>query len=79
MIELVAPRAFVPLHGTLHHLTRHAELARASGIANVTILEDGDVGILDEHGLRKEGRVQSGRVHRFAGREVAASVIRERA
>jgi len=78
MIDLVRPRAFMPLHGTLHHLHRHAELARTSGIANVTILEDGDVGILDEHGLRKEGRVQTGRVHRWAGREVAASVLKER-
>jgi ribonuclease J len=78
MIDLVRPRAFMPLHGTLHHLHRHAELARTSGIANVTILEDGEVGVLDEHGFRKEGRVPSGRVHRFAGREVTASIIRER-
>ncbi len=78
MIDLVRPRAFMPLHGTLHHLHRHAELARTSGIASVTILEDGDIGVLDEHGFRKDGRVHTGRVHRWAGREVATSVLKER-
>ena len=42
------------------------------------ILENGDVGVLDEHGIRKEGRVASGRVHVWAGRAVAPSVLRER-
>jgi ribonuclease J len=78
MIELVRPRAFAPLHGTLHHLHRHAELARSCGIANVTVLENGDIGILDREGLRKDGRVPTGRVHRWAGREIAAHVVRER-
>ena len=78
MIELVRPRSFAPLHGTLHHLHRHAELARACGIANVTVLENGDVGVLDGEGLRKDGRVLTGRVHRWAGREIASHVVRER-
>jgi ribonuclease J len=78
MIELVRPRAFVPVHGTLHHLHRHAELARGCGVPGVTILEDGDVGVLDEHGLRKSGRVPSGRVHVWAGRTVRPSVLKER-
>ena len=78
MIDLVRPRSFIPVHGTLHHLHRHAELARASGVPEVTILEDGDVGVLDEHGLRKDGRVPTGRVHVFAGRPLPPSVLRER-
>ena len=78
MIDLVRPKSFVPVHGTLHHLHRHAELARAAGIANVTVLENGDVGVLDEGGLRKEGRIASGRVHVWAGRVVPPAVIRER-
>ena len=78
MIELVRPRSFVPLHGTLHHLHRHAELARGCGVGEVTILEDGEVGVLDEHGLRKDGRVPHGRVHVWAGRVIAPAVIRER-
>ena len=47
MIELVRPRAFVPVHGTLHHLLRHAELARELGVPRVTVLENGDVATLD--------------------------------
>ncbi|MGO9713368.1 MAG: ribonuclease J [Polyangiaceae bacterium] len=78
MIELVRPRSFVPVHGTLHHLHRHADLARGCGVGEVTILEDGDVGILGDHGLRKEGRVQTGRVHVWAGRALPPSVLRER-
>jgi ribonuclease J len=78
MIELVRPRSFVPVHGTLHHLHRHAELARGCGVGEVTILEDGEVGVLDEHGLRKAGRVPHGRVHVWAGRVIPPSVIRER-
>jgi ribonuclease J len=44
----------------------------------VTVLEDGDVGMLDEHGLRRDGRVATGRVHVWAGRAIAPSVLRER-
>ncbi len=78
MIELVRPKAFIPVHGTLHHLHRHAELATGCGVSEVTILENGDVGVLDAHGLRKDGRVATGRVHVFAGRAIAPAVLRER-
>jgi ribonuclease J len=78
MIELVRPKSFVPVHGTLHHLHRHAELARGCGVGDVTILENGEVGVLEGDGLHKEGRVPHGRVHVWAGRVVPPSVIRER-
>jgi ribonuclease J len=78
MIELVRPRSFVPVHGTLHHLHRHAELAKSAGVGDVLILENGDVGVLDEHGIRKDGTVPSGRVHVWAGKALAPSVLRER-
>ncbi len=79
MIELVQPGAFVPVHGTLHHLSRHAEIARELGVSDVSVLEDGDVGTLDADGLRKSGRVQSGRVNIFGGRVLPAQVVAERA
>ncbi len=41
MIELLQPRAFVPVHGTLHHLLRHAELARECGVGDVVVVENG--------------------------------------
>ena len=79
MIELTSPRAFVPVHGTLHHLTRHAELASTLGAPEVCVLENGDVADLDDGGIRKAGRVQAGRVHVFARRVVPPSVLHERA
>jgi len=78
MIDLAQPRAFVPVHGTLHHLVRHAELARESGVAEVCVLENGDVGDFEGGPLRKSGRVQAGRVHVFGGRVVPSSVLAER-
>ena len=79
LIDLVRPRAFVPLHGTLHHLSRHAELARAAGVAQVCVLENGDVGELDGERLEKTGRAPTGRVHVFAQRAIAPGVLRQRA
>jgi ribonuclease J len=78
MLTLVRPRAFVPVHGTLHHLTRHAELARALGVPSVEVLENGDVAEVDAEGVRKVERVATGRVHTFAGRAIAPAVLRER-
>lgn len=79
MIELVRPRAFVPVHGTLHHLTRHAELARELGVKSVCVLENGDRAAIDRSGVRKDGRVPSGRVHVFAGRAIPGTVLKQRA
>jgi len=41
MVELLRPQNFVPLHGTLHHLMRHADLARNAGVQGVRIVENG--------------------------------------
>jgi ribonuclease J len=79
MIETVRPRAFVPVHGTLHHLVRHAALARELGVPDVCVLENGEIAELDGDGpVRKAGRLQSGRVHVFARRPIPASVLHER-
>jgi ribonuclease J len=78
MIELMRPRAFVPVHGTLHHLFRHAALARELGVPEVCVLENGDAGEVDAGGFRKAGRVHAGRVHLFAQRVLAANVFHER-
>jgi ribonuclease J len=79
MIELVIPRSFVPVHGTLHHLFRHAALARDLGVPEVCVLENGDVGELAPDGMRKTGRAHAGRVHVFAQRVLPANVLHERA
>jgi ribonuclease J len=78
MIEMVRPRAFVPVHGTLHHLLRHAALARELGVGQVCAIENGEIAELEAGVLRKNGTVPTGRVHTWAAREVAPSVLKER-
>jgi ribonuclease J len=80
MIELVRPRSFVPLHGTLHHLLRHAELARDHGVKDVLAVENGTALSFDTRGLRDGGAVPIGRVpigHR--GEPLSPDVLRRRA
>jgi ribonuclease J len=78
MIELVRPRGFVPVHGTLHHLSRHASLARELGVPEVCVLENGDVAAFDPLALEKAGRVHAGRVHVYAHRVIPPNVLHER-
>jgi ribonuclease J len=78
MIEMVRPRAFVPVHGTLHHLLRHADLARELGVPHVTVLENGDMATLGPEGVARQGKVPTGRVHVFGGRPIPAQVLKER-
>jgi len=80
MIELVRPRSFLPVHGTLHHLIRHAELARDMGVADVLVAENGDVVRLSSDAkLEKSGRVPVGRIATVGGDPIPAEVLRERA
>ena len=79
MIELVRPRSFVPVHGTIHHLTRHAELAREMGVPNIAVAENGRVVEVGEDRVLLGETVGAGRVHVGGGRPVPTSVIRERA
>jgi ribonuclease J len=78
MIEMVRPQAFVPLHGTLHHLTRHADLARSLGVGASLVVENGQVASLDKDELRRGGHWQAGRVHLGFGRPVAGETLKER-
>jgi ribonuclease J len=78
MLDLVHPRGFIPLHGTLHHLTRHAALAREAGVRDVCVLENGDVCEVGPDALVRTERVHNGRVHVFGGRSLPASVLHER-
>jgi ribonuclease J len=79
MIELVRPRSFVPVHGTIHHLTRHAALARDAGVDDVCVIENGQVVEIENQGLVLGELVGAGRVHVYAGKELSAQVLRERA
>ncbi len=53
MIELVRPRCFVPLHGTLHHLLRHEALARSLGVEQSAVVENGTPVACSSDGLEK--------------------------
>ncbi len=80
MIELTRPHAFVPVHGTRHHLERHAELARDTGCDETLVIENGEVAELSEAGrLTKAGHVTVGRVATFQLAPLADEIIRERA
>jgi ribonuclease J len=62
MLELVRPRCFVPLHGTLHHLRRHAELACAAGVSVTAVVEDGTPVVCDGQSLALDTPVRHGKV-----------------
>lgn len=79
MLELVRPQSFIPVHGTIHHLTRHAALARAAGVKNVEVIENGAVATVTREGITIAEPIGAGRVHVFAGHEVPTSILRERA
>jgi ribonuclease J len=71
MLELVRPRAFVPVHGTLSHLRRHAELAREVGVGDVMVVENGSVLRYSAGaGLARDGTVVHGKVAVAHGGEV---------
>jgi len=54
MLDLVRPRAFVPVHGEYRHLVSHARLATESGVPDVHVCEDGDAVVLTRDGVRVE-------------------------
>lgn len=63
MIELIKPRAFVPVHGTFHHLRRHAELAASLGVPKVDVIENGQTLAWRDGQLSREEAVPFGRVY----------------
>jgi ribonuclease J len=62
--SLVRPRYFVPVHGEYRHLVKHAALARSMGMAeeHAVVLENGMPLLVSENGLRRQERVNTGRV-----------------
>ncbi len=62
MLELTRPRCFMPVHGTLHHLLRHAELARTTGVKETIVVENGAAVGFDGERATKVDEVRSGRI-----------------
>lgn len=77
-IELTRPRAFVPVHGTYHHMHAHAELAASLGVKHTLVAENGDVLQLDASGLTRVDRIEAGRVHVERGQAMDEIQLKER-
>jgi ribonuclease J len=78
MIDLVRPAAFVPVHGTRHHLERHAALARDAGVGDVLVIENGELAEVDDAGVRKVDTFRVGRIAVDSAGELADATLRER-
>ncbi len=80
MLELVRPSAFMPVHGTLHHLTRHADLAREHGVDRICVVENGTPVVLGPDGIRTDSPVPHGCIAVGRGGEpLEVEVLRRRA
>jgi len=80
MIALVRPRCFLPVHGTLHHLRRHSELAKGLGIEHAAVVEDGTPVVCDGRTLALEAEVRHGKVMVAKGGEALSDeALRARA
>lgn len=62
VLEVVKPRAFVPIHGELHHLHAHLALAKEVGLRDeqLLLMTDGDVVGVEREAARPLGRVPVG-------------------
>jgi ribonuclease J len=82
MIDLVRPRAFVPLHGEYRNLVHHARLAIETGVAreNCFTLVDGEVLEIRDGTAARADTVDVGRVLVDGGGvgDVDAAVVRDR-
>jgi ribonuclease J len=80
-LNVVRPKAFVPIHGEYRHLHAHAGLARVMGVPWVDVLEDGDAVIIDGPVTRTERRaVEAGYVYLDGSSfgDVKRAVLRDR-
>lgn len=77
-ISLCRPRTFIPVHGTYHHMKAHAALARAEGVPQTLVVENGAVVSLEHGRLEIVDRVETGHVHIDRGFEVDPAQLRDR-
>ncbi len=78
-LNVVRPKAFVPVHGEYRHLRAHAELAKEMGVEQIEVCEDGDAIVIDGDKIRREERAVAARYIYFDGTsDVSMSVLRAR-
>ena len=82
LINLVRPKHFIPIHGELRQLRRHASLAQEVGILpeNIAVVENGHVIAFDDGQMRLTERVPGGYVFvdGYGVGDIDSSVVRER-
>jgi ribonuclease J len=82
VLDIVRPQHFVPVHGELRHLYRHAATAREAGLAPERLLlaQDGDQILFEEGRGRLGGSVPVGRVFkdRYGGGVLTPDTLQER-
>ncbi len=78
MLQIVRPRAFVPVHGTHHHRRRHLELALEEGIQETKMIANGDVLEVTREAMRIVDEVPTGRVYVDGMQALSGEVIAER-
>lgn len=62
MLALTRPASFVPIHGTYHHLLAHANIAKAAGVTDALVVENGTVLELDKASTHVVGAAEVGRI-----------------
>ena len=80
MLNLVRPKFFIPMHGTLRHLIHHARLAKDVGVPHGLVITNGQVAVIEGESIHVlEDRVPQGKVFIDAeAEEVPEVVVRDR-
>lgn len=78
MLELTRPQTFVPVHGTYHHLRKHAMLAAETGVKQTLVVENGTIVELDASTCRVVGTTPVGRVHIQSKRALDSMALGDR-
>ncbi len=78
-MNVIRPKAFVPIHGEYRHLRAHADLAKQMRIPTVEVCEDGDAIELDGDTTRRiERAVKAPYIYFDSGADIEGSVLRAR-
>ncbi|WP_138158883.1 ribonuclease J [Peptoniphilus catoniae] len=64
ILTLVKPKYFIPAHGEIRHLFKHAEIAESLGVKkeNIFIMDNGNVLEISQNGAKFIGDVPSGEI-----------------
>lgn len=78
-IRRLCPTLFVPIHGNYEQLSRHAELARAEGVREIFVLDEGDaLEVTPDRASHRETWIDASPVAWAGGRAVPEPVLRQR-